>query len=97
MFCLIHLTSLTSELSGTTVGLPFGPYHYTAGLGPKWFDHVPLLIPLSWFMMAVPSYAIARRLFAVSGARAAQPHTQAKFHLAAEHSNPMNHRLHRPH
>jgi putative membrane protein len=25
---------------------------------------VPLLIPLSWFVMAVPSYAIARRLVA---------------------------------
>lgn len=61
-FVAIYLLSLASELSGTTVGLPFGPYHYTDGLGPKWFGHVPLLIPLSWFLMAVPSFAIARRL-----------------------------------
>ena len=61
-FLAIYLLSLSSELAGTTVGLPFGPYHYTDGLGPKWFDHVPLLIPLSWFLMAVPSFAIARRL-----------------------------------
>jgi uncharacterized membrane protein len=63
-FVAIYLLSLSSELAGTTVGLPFGPYHYTDGLGPKWFDHVPLLIPLSWFLMAVPSFAIARRLVA---------------------------------
>jgi uncharacterized membrane protein len=61
-FVAIYVLSLTSELSGTTLGLPFGPYHYTDGLGPKWFGHVPLLIPLSWFLMAVPSLAIARRL-----------------------------------
>src|SRR4051812_21714893 len=63
-FLAIYATSLISELSGTTVGLPFGPYSYTEGLGPKWFGHVPLLIPLSWFLMAVPSYAIARHLTA---------------------------------
>jgi putative membrane protein len=61
-FLAIYALSLASELSGTTVGLPFGPYHYTDGLGPKWFGHVPVLIPLSWFLMAVPSFAIARRL-----------------------------------
>lgn len=58
----IYATSLASELSGTTLGLPFGAYSYTDGLGPKWFGHVPLLIPLSWFLMAVPSFAIARQL-----------------------------------
>jgi putative membrane protein len=26
----------------------------------KWFGHVPVLIPLSWFFMAVPSYLLAR-------------------------------------
>jgi putative membrane protein len=61
-FVAIYALSLASELSGTTVGLPFGPYHYTDGLGPKWFGHVPVLIPLSWFLMAVPSFAIARRI-----------------------------------
>lgn len=65
-FVAIYVISLASELSGTTVGLPFGPYSYTDGLGPKWFGHVPLLIPLSWFLMAVPSYAIARRLVGAS-------------------------------
>ncbi len=60
-FIAVYLISLASELSGTTVGLPFGPYHYSNGLGTKWFGHVPVLIPLSWFFMAVPSYLLARR------------------------------------
>lgn len=61
-FAAVYAVSLGSELLGTTRGLPFGPYHYTAGLGIKWFGHVPVLIPLSWFLMALPSYVIARRL-----------------------------------
>jgi putative membrane protein len=56
----VYAASLASELLGTTVGLPFGPYRYTDGLGLKWFGHVPLLIPLSWFTMALPSFALAR-------------------------------------
>jgi len=62
-FAAVYLLSLLSELAGTTVGLPFGPYHYTGGLGVKWLGHVPVLIPLSWFFMALPSYAIARWRF----------------------------------
>ena len=58
-FVALYAISLGSELLGTTVGLPFGPYQYTDGLGIKWFDHVPMLIPLSWFFMAVPAYALA--------------------------------------
>lgn len=59
----LYAVSLASELLGTTAGIPFGPYHYTDGLGPKWMEHVPVLIPLSWFVMAVPSYALARAAF----------------------------------
>jgi len=62
-FAAVYVLSLLSELAGTTVGLPFGPYRYTDGLGVKWFGHVPVLIPLSWFLMALPSYAIAGRRF----------------------------------
>ena len=62
-FGAVYLLSLLSELAGTTVGLPFGPYRYTDGLGVKWLGHVPVLIPLSWFFMALPSYAIARWRF----------------------------------
>ena len=62
-FGVLYLLSLLSELAGTTVGLPFGPYRYTDGLGVKWLGHVPVLIPLSWFFMALPSYALARWRF----------------------------------
>lgn len=58
-FAVIYAVSLGAELAGTTVGLPFGPYSYTDGLGWKWLGHVPVLIPASWFMMALPSFAIA--------------------------------------
>ena len=61
-FVAAYALSLVSELAGTTTGLPFGPYRYTDGLGAKWFGHVPLLIPASWFFMAVPSYLLARRV-----------------------------------
>ncbi|HEY0972336.1 MAG TPA: carotenoid biosynthesis protein [Gemmatimonadales bacterium] len=60
-FAALYVLSLSSELAGTTVGLPFGPYHYTDALGGKLFGHVPLLIPVSWFFMAIPSYALALR------------------------------------
>lgn len=60
-FIAVYVVSLASELLGTTIGVPFGPYEYTHLLGAKWFDHVPLLIPLSWFTMALPSYALAAR------------------------------------
>ena len=63
-FVAVYAVSLGAELAGTTVGLPFGPYHYTDGLGFKLFAHVPALIPASWFMMGLPSYAIASRRFA---------------------------------
>ena len=66
-FGAVYALSLASELLGTTVGLPFGPYQYTPSLGFRWFGHVPVLIPLSWFTMAVPSLALAARL----GARGA--------------------------
>ena len=59
-FCALYLVSLGSELLGTTAGIPFGEYHYTGNLGIRWLGHVPVVIPLSWFFMALPSYAFAR-------------------------------------
>jgi putative membrane protein len=58
-FVALYAISLTSELLGTTFGIPFGAYSYSAVLAPMWLDRVPVGIPLSWFYMAVPSYAIA--------------------------------------
>lgn len=64
---LVYALSLGSELAGTTWGVPFGAYGYTSLLGAQWLDRVPVVIPLSWFAMAVPSYALARYRF--GGAR----------------------------
>jgi uncharacterized membrane protein len=60
-FVALYGISLTSELLGTSMGIPFGEYGYTQLLGAKWFNLVPLVIPLSWFFMALPSYALALR------------------------------------
>ena len=56
----VYLVSLISELMGTGLGIPFGPYAYTSLLGPKWFGLVPLLIPLSWFTMSWACWVVAR-------------------------------------
>lgn len=52
--------SFLSEHVGTGYGIPFGGYGYTAMLGPKVGGRVPALIPLSWFLMALPSWILAR-------------------------------------
>jgi putative membrane protein len=60
-FALVYFVSFVGELLGTTYGVPFGAYSYTALLGLKWFDRVPLLIPLSWFTMSWACWVIARQ------------------------------------
>ncbi len=58
-FAALYLISLGAELLGTTRGIPFGHYDYSTLLDPMWAEHVPVVIPLSWFYMAVPSFAFA--------------------------------------
>jgi uncharacterized membrane protein len=58
-FGIMYAISLGSELAGTTWGVPFGAYSYSSAAGPMWLDRVPVVIPLSWFFMALPSYALA--------------------------------------
>lgn len=60
-FLAVYVVSLGSELLGTTYGIPFGAYSYTGLLGIKWFDRVPVLIPLSWFTMGWACWVLARR------------------------------------
>lgn len=57
-FALTAVISWVYEQVGVATGLIYGAYHYTDVLGPK-LGHVPLLIPLAWFMMIYPSYVIA--------------------------------------
>lgn len=63
VFAAVYAISLGFELAGTRLGIPFGSYEYSSLLGPKWFENVPLLIPLSWFAMAVPSFALSMVAF----------------------------------
>ncbi|MBX2820136.1 MAG: carotenoid biosynthesis protein [Rhodothermaceae bacterium] len=63
----VYVLSLSSELAGTQFGIPFGEYSYTELLGTKWFNLVPILIPLSWFTMAIPSFALAYYTFSQKG------------------------------
>lgn len=42
------------ERVGTRTGLPFGRYGYTDALRPQ-VAHVPVIVPLAWFGMGLPS------------------------------------------
>jgi len=46
------------ERFGTKTGFPFGRYSYTAALQPQ-VAHVPVIVPLAWFAMALPSREVA--------------------------------------
>jgi uncharacterized membrane protein len=53
--------SLVFEAVGVATGAIYGPYHYTGSLGPKLFQ-VPVVVPMAWFMVIYPSYALANYL-----------------------------------
>jgi putative membrane protein len=57
-FAITTVTSWIFEEVGVVTGLVYGPYHYTATLGP-WLGSVPVLIPLAWFMLVYPTYVLA--------------------------------------
>jgi len=46
------------ERVGTRTGLPFGRYAYTDALRPQ-IAHVPVIVPLAWFAMSLPSREVA--------------------------------------
>ncbi len=58
-FAAVYGLSLASELAGTGWGIPFGDYGYARVLAPMWMGRVPVVIPLSWFMMGVAAYGLA--------------------------------------
>jgi uncharacterized membrane protein len=62
-FFAVFLVSFLSEFVGTGYGVPFGGYSYTSLLGLKLGGRVPAVIPLSWFLMALPSWAMANAVF----------------------------------
>ena len=62
-FVISAVVSYALEEGGVATGLVYGGYHYTDYLGAK-LGHVPVLIPLAWFMMIYPSYVIASLIVA---------------------------------
>jgi len=59
-FALVVLPSaFVIELIGVTVGLPFGPYHYTSALAPSIAGRVPAPITFAWLMIALGTLATA--------------------------------------
>ncbi len=74
---LVAASTWFIEFLGSSTGFPFGEYDYTNILQPQ-IGHVPLLIPLAWFMMLPSAWAIAeltagrhRRLAYVAASSAA--------------------------
>jgi uncharacterized membrane protein len=57
-FGITVAVSWSYEHVGVETRLIYGAYHYTDALGPK-LGHVPIIIPIAWFMMIYPSYIIA--------------------------------------
>lgn len=56
---LVAVSTWGVEYLGSTTGFPFGEYDYTDVLQPQ-IGHVPLLIPLAWFMMLPSAWAVAQ-------------------------------------
>ncbi len=67
-FGISFAVSLGMETLGVRTGLVYGAYHYTPKLGFRVFGLVPVLIPLAWFVMVYPGWAMARRIVPKRGA-----------------------------
>ncbi len=59
-FAVAYAISFLAEHVGTGYGVPFSGYGYTGLLGPKLLGRVPVLIPVSWFLMSSVSWVVAR-------------------------------------
>jgi putative membrane protein len=57
-FFISAIVSYLMEEIGVRTGLIFGAYHYSDLLGAK-LGHVPVIIPLAWFMMIYPAWMVA--------------------------------------
>lgn len=55
---LTAVSTAVVERVGTRTGLPFGRYAYTDALRPQVW-HVPVIVPLAWFGMGLPSREVA--------------------------------------
>ncbi|HSA97554.1 MAG TPA: carotenoid biosynthesis protein, partial [Candidatus Nitrosotenuis sp.] len=57
-FAITAMVSWSYEQIGVETSMIYGKYHYTDVLGAK-LGHVPIIIPIAWFMMIYPSFIIA--------------------------------------
>jgi uncharacterized membrane protein len=60
-FAVSAIVSYLMEELGVRTGLVYGAYRYSDMLGAK-LGHVPILIPLAWFMMIYPSWMVGKAL-----------------------------------
>src|SRR6202046_3113365 len=60
-FAISAIVSYMMEEIGVRTGFIYGAYHYSNLLGAK-LGHVPVIIPLAWFMMIYPSWMVANAL-----------------------------------
>ena len=60
-FAISAIFSYLTEEIGVRTGIIYGAYHYSNLLGVK-LGHVPVIIPLAWFMMIYPSWRVAKAL-----------------------------------
>jgi putative membrane protein len=62
--CVVILVlGFVVECAGLRYGVPFGDYEFTDLLGPRLPGGVPMLIPLSWFSIAISAGAVASFVF----------------------------------
>lgn len=54
-------STLVVEAVGVSTGWPFGDYRYTGALQPTALG-VPVIVPMAWFAMGVPAWAVGRRI-----------------------------------
>ena len=64
LFFATALITLFMEHYGVVTGEIYGAYHYGTTYGPKIFNTVPYLIPLSWFMFIYPAVIISNEILA---------------------------------
>ena len=60
-FSLAFGVGLALEAVGVATGWIYGGYHYSSRLGPQLLG-VPVLIPMSWFMVIYLAYSLSERL-----------------------------------
>lgn len=60
-FLIVLLFTYLLELVGVSTGIPFGEYEYATTLGIQ-VASVPLIVPVAWYSMAIPTLMLARSL-----------------------------------